>query len=88
MERGTRGNPIELGRTHVANDNHDASRMDITGRCLAMRVGKRSHNDHLEGFNTGAMVLGHQCLWKGRGGVSGEREGQNARVKGGAECPN
>ena len=32
----------------MADDYHDASRMDITGCCLEMRVGKPFHGYHPE----------------------------------------
>ena len=40
------------------NDYHDVSRRVVTGRCLAMRVGKPSHSYHPEGFLTGAKSPG------------------------------
>ena len=49
----------------MADDNHDASQMGITGRCLAMRVGKPSHSYHPsyhpEGFYAGPRSLGGHC---------------------------
>ena len=67
---------VDQERSHVAYDNHDASRMDITGRCLAMRVGKLSRSYHPWVF---ILVLGHQVQgdvgggqWhKGMGGGGG-----------------
>ena len=46
-------------------------RMVFTGRCLAMPVGKPSHNYHPKGLYTSARSPG-----KGRGGGGGEEGGR------------
>ena len=55
----------------MGDDNHDTSRMDITGRCLAMCVGKPPHGYHPEGFYTGARVPHMGGLRGAHGGLMG-----------------
>ena len=46
---GTRSEPCWLA-DDIMWHYHDASQVVFTGLCLATRVGKLSHNYHLEGF--------------------------------------
>ena len=52
----------------MANNNHDASRMDIMGRCLAMHVGKLSHSYHPKAFYTVPSHQGLGCIRREEGG--------------------